>query len=59
MDIFLDEEIGFVNFGSEDKLLLFITKDGGLNWNKVSIDIAEGNQGMVYVRHVEKIGEKN
>lgn len=55
---FLDEEIGFVNFGSEDELSLLMTKDGGLNWNKVLIDIVEGNKGMVYVHDIEKSGEK-
>ena len=55
---FLDEETGFVNFGSEDELSLFKTRDGGLNWDKVSIDIKEENQGMVYVHDIERIGEK-
>lgn len=55
---FLDGKVGFVNFGSEDKLSLFMTKDGGLNWNKVSIDIKGENQGMVYVHNIQRIGEK-
>lgn len=55
---FLDKEIGFANFGSEDELSLFMTRDSGLSWDKVTINIGEENKGMVYVQSVEKIGEK-
>ena len=55
---FLDEETGFANFGSEDELSLFMTRDGGINWGEVSIDIEVKNKGMVYVHDVEKVGEK-
>lgn len=55
---FLDQNYGFVNFGPREGLSLFMTKDGGLSWDPISMDIPEQNKDMIYVRNIEKDGER-
>lgn len=55
---FLDEKFGFVNFGSQEELSLFMTRDSGLTWEEVLIDIPQQNKNMIYVHSIEKNGQK-
>ncbi len=55
---FLDEQLGFVNFGSQSGLSLFMTSDRGLTWEEVLIDLSEENKGMLYVQSIENNGQK-
>lgn len=55
---FLDEEIGFINFGSSEDLSLFMTNDGGLAWKSVLINLPEENRNMIYVKDIKMSGEE-
>ncbi len=55
---FLDEELGFINFGSSDGLSLFMTNDGGLTWKDILINLSEENRNMLYVQSIKKNEEE-
>lgn len=56
--VFLDQDLGFVNFGSTEELSLFMTTNGGLTWKMVQLDFPEKEKGMLFVQSIEKKGEE-
>ncbi len=38
---FITDDIGFVNFSSENELIIFITKDSGDTWEKLELNIMD------------------
>ena len=55
---FLDEELGFINFGSSDGLSLFMTNDGGLTWKDILINLPEENRNMLSVQGIKNNDEE-
>lgn len=54
---FITDDIGFVNFSSENELIIFITKDSGDTWEKLELNIPIKYNGLNFIKDIKIIDE--